>query len=189
MKELIDYMDSFNAGPITETTKLTNLLETFWSEFAGSTSEGMTGNKLRNRIEDVNWNPPMLSFSIERHGATVLGSSRAEYQSWEINFEEKTASFQNIGYKQIIPKAPRMNLRPIAEEIAHMIMSYQEDSRLIWKNNGTVTVKIGKILPTGSAVKQTLAYRRKRFRKILEELLSNSGWNIIRPNVFTPPDT
>jgi len=189
MQKLIDYLNSLNAGPISETTKLTNLLEACWDEFSGSASEGMAGYKLRGRIEEGFWNPPILSFTIERHGATVLGSTRAEYQGWEINLKEKTASCQSIGYKQILPKQPRMDLKPIAEEIAQLIISYQEDSRLNWKNDGTVAVRIGNILPEYSAVKQTLVNRRKRFRGILEELLNNAGWKKIRPNVFAPPGT
>jgi len=34
----------------------------------------MEGHKLKNRMESVMWNPPLLEFDIERHGATVNGA-------------------------------------------------------------------------------------------------------------------
>jgi hypothetical protein len=37
----------------------------------------MTGQKLLGRMEEVVWEPPILSFTVERHGGTVQGSSRA----------------------------------------------------------------------------------------------------------------
>jgi len=45
----------------------------------------MTADKLLGRMEEVLWSPPDLTFSIERHGAAALGSSRAELQEWMID--------------------------------------------------------------------------------------------------------
>ena len=39
-------------------------------------------------------------------------------------------------------------------------------------------VLIGKIIPADSALKQTLAGRRKRFRKALVERLGAEGWGL-----------
>ena len=41
--------------------------------------------------EDLACNPPNLCFSIDRHGGTVMGSKRAERQTWTLNLETLTA--------------------------------------------------------------------------------------------------
>jgi hypothetical protein len=48
-------------------------------------------------MEDLEWNPPMLSFIIERHGAMVLGSTRAENQRWEIDMNKMEAECYSFG--------------------------------------------------------------------------------------------
>ena len=44
-----------------------------WEELSGFTDGGMTRDKLSSRIETVRWEPPVLSFMIERHGALIAG--------------------------------------------------------------------------------------------------------------------
>jgi hypothetical protein len=56
--------------------------------------------------------------------------------------------------------------------------SKQEDDRLQWHEGGSVKVLVGKIIPESSAVKQTLAGRRKRFREKLVERLGAEGWSL-----------
>jgi hypothetical protein len=50
--------------------------------------------------------------------------------------------------------------------------------------DGRVRVLVGKVLAGGSAVAQTLAGRRKRFREALRERLAAEGWLEVRVNVF-----
>ncbi len=145
----------------------------------------MHAGKLRGRMEQVAWNPPRLSFVIERHGATVNGSSRAEVQQWEINLETRTAECATVGRRQLVPLAPRLDVRPIAEEVAHLILAGDwQDSRLTWRPDGSVRVRIGMILPVGSALRETLAGRRRRFRKSVEAELSEAGWQVLGWNVY-----
>lgn len=87
MQELLAYLASVPAGLIADTATLEVLLASCWKQFEGSNAEGMAGYKLRGRMEDVVWHPPSLRFMIERHGATVLGSTRAARQEWNINIE------------------------------------------------------------------------------------------------------
>lgn len=61
-----------------------------WHEFARSASKRMHAGKL-GRMEAVRWDPPVLSFTIERHGAMSAGSTRAELQQWRIDLDRKTA--------------------------------------------------------------------------------------------------
>jgi hypothetical protein len=118
VENLIDYLASIEPGPITETTALESVLATYWGEFVGSDFEGMTADKLFGRMEDVAWDPPVLRFVVERHGATVLGSSRAELHRWTLNIEERTADSYTAGYRRRYPMAARVYGRPIAEELS-----------------------------------------------------------------------
>jgi hypothetical protein len=53
-------------------------------------------------------------------------------------------------------------VRPLAEEIAKVIVTRQEDDRPKCMEDGSVRVLSGKMLPAASAVMQTLMTRRKR---------------------------
>ena len=81
----------------------------------------------------------------------------------------------------------RLNVRPIADELAKKIMSGADDPRLKWGSDGCVTLRIGMVLPEGSAVQQTLAGQRSRLRQRLQENLAVFDWRMVRPNVFVPP--
>lgn len=160
MNELLAYLESIQRSAIADTARLEALLAACWDEFDGSAEEGMAGSKLHERMQDVEWNPPRLSFTIERHGGTVLGSSRAECHEWILYVNDMTATCAKIGHKQLRPMATRLDVRPLAEEIAQLIIEHRVDDRLKWKDDGTVRVEIGKIIPEGSAIKPTVAARR-----------------------------
>lgn len=68
-----------------------------------------------------------------------------------------------------------------------LIIERQEDERLKWNKDGSVSVKIGMVLPKKSAVKQTLDNRRKRFGNTVDGLISNAGWHKVRTNIYAPP--
>ena len=179
---------SVPAGLIADTATLETLLASCWDQFKGSHAEGMAGYKLRGRIEDVVWHPPSLRFVIARHGATAFGSTRAEWQEWNSNIETRTAGCWNAGYKQVRARQARLDVRPNAEEVVRLILSHQQDERLKWREDGSVWVQIGRIVPQGFAVKQTFAARRARFRAMVDLLLGKEGWRKVRLNVYIPPD-
>jgi hypothetical protein len=188
MEKLLEYLGSLQPGPVSDTAALEAVLAPCWHMFDGSEAEQMHGGKLRGRMEQVVWKPPILRFVVERHGATVLGSTRAELHHWELNVEKRTALCGPYGFRQVVPMQPRLDVRPMAEEIAQLIIDHQEDERLKWYPDGAVRVHIGKIIPADSAVPRTLEGRRRRFRKAVEELLGEAGWHTIRPNKYGPPD-
>ncbi len=66
-KQLLEYLASIHTGPILDTNKIVSLLAACWNEFAGSESEGMAAYILHNRVEDVRWDPPVLTFVVVRH--------------------------------------------------------------------------------------------------------------------------
>ncbi len=189
MQKLLKYLQSIPAGPISDTSDLETLLVNTWDKFDGSDAEGMEGYKLLGRIEKAAWNPPILSFIIERHGATVHGSTRATLQMWEVNVKNMSATWEHAGHKQLTPMQPRLDVKTIAKEIAQLIIKHRQDERLKWNKDGTVRIEIGKILPENFEFKQTLAGRRKRFREAVDNLLNNTGWQKVRANVYAPPTT
>jgi len=189
MQELNDYLSSLHPGPIADTTQIEALLAIDWANFDGSQVTSMEGYKLRDRMENVVWMPPIISFQIERHGPTVMGSSRAKVQSWEINVEERSAKLIKEGHRQLDPVAPRLDTRAIADELTQLIINHKEDERLKWDNKTkTVRIIVGKVIPEESTKKQTLAYRRKKLRENLHQLLNMECWKEVGRNKYSPPE-
>ena len=189
MKDLIEYLQSIVDGPITDTSKLEHLLAACWHEFDGHEFQGMEAYKLINRIENADWESPKLYFTIERHGRTVSGSTRADLHRWQLDVVKRKASCWESGFRQVAPLAPRVNVKPISEEIVRLIINQEEDERLKWYKDGSVRVLIGKIFPEGSAYKQTLEGIRRRFREATDISLTNLGWTKIRANKYIRSDS
>ena len=186
MNELREYLASIDPDSTAGTDELESVLMRAWDAFDGSDEGGMVGYKLRGRMQDVVWRPPMLTFTIERHGGTVLGSSRAETQRWELDLDARTASCDTIGFTMARPTRRALDVEPMAQEVVRVILKRDRDERIRWNADGSVRVHIGKILPANSAVKQTLAARRKRFREAVKDALANAEWEQVRPNVYRP---
>lgn len=164
-------------GPISDATKVQRLLADAWDCLAVPHDGGMKPNKLYGRMEDVRWSPPILKFVIERHGGTVLGSTRAELQSWSVDVEAGVATQLRDGrFRQLQPAQPRLDVKPLVDAIAAAILRGADDPRLKWsENRKTVHVQIGAVIPD-AGFQQTTAGRRKRFRTHLSSKLSEAGW-------------
>jgi hypothetical protein len=180
---LRDWLSQVAPGEITDTSEAERLLALAWNELV-SDDGGMNPEKLFGRMENVVWTPPNLTFSIERHGWTACGSSRAEMQTWTVNVQKGTACCETAGYRQVSPRQRPLDVKPLAEEVASLILEHAEDARVKWQGEDAVRVNIGVILPEKSAVKETLAKRRKRFRAALAERLARHGWVQIRANRY-----
>lgn len=178
------YVCQNGLGAIANLDVLERHLMECWDEISGSEAEGMESHKLSGRIEHAEWRPPTIVFKIERHGATVQGSSRAELHRWQIDLDTVSATCEKAGFRQLTKMAARLDVKPMAEEIANLIFEKITDERLNWNADGSVRVAIGKILPDDSAASQTLAGRRKRFRNALESMLEVKGWSRIRANHY-----
>lgn len=183
MDNLNQYLATIPPGPISNKAPLESLVATAWGQFSGDDG-GMVGDKLVGRMESVVWNPPRLSFAIERHGATVNGSSRADMQHWVVDLEAKTATLEKVGRRQLDPMQPRLNVGPLAEKIADLITSGQEHDWLKWYSPDRVRVMVGEVLPKGSAVKQTLEGRRRRLWRALTAGMEPSGWKCLGHGMF-----
>ncbi|MCH7727818.1 MAG: hypothetical protein IH991_15260 [Planctomycetes bacterium] len=171
METLRSFMTQFEPGPIDDTSPLEPMLASTCDQFTGD-DEGMTGAKIWHRMENARWEPPIIEFSIERHGGTVLGSTRAEIQHWRVNVETVEATCWKKGHRQLRPMAERIYIRPLVEEIVQAILNGQDDDRIDRQDDGSVLVKTCDFFPPHSAVKMTLEGRRQRFRKVLAEQLA-----------------
>src|SRR5262245_40578289 len=91
LDQLRQLLEAHEPGPLSLTPEMERLLAEGWSALTG-THGGMWGCKLFGRMESVKWQPPLLGFRIERHGAFKMGSTRAEIQVWEVDLEKRTKS-------------------------------------------------------------------------------------------------
>jgi hypothetical protein len=187
IKQLRDYLAEQGEGLIAAAETVKKLLAASWPALGGSGQTRMTAEKLLRRADRFEWYLPMLDFTIERHPGQAFGSTRAPLHRWRANVEAATAHWVEIGYRQLRPMQRRLDVGPLADELAKLISSRAPDPRLRWAQHGTVTVRMGSVLPSGSAVKETLSGRRKRLRSRLEQRLAEKGWRMVRANVFAPP--
>lgn len=168
--------------------KIEEALSTCWGSFFGAAETKMEGNKIVGRMEEVVWEPPLLSFKIERHGRTVNNSTRADMHLWILDIEKATAQRKDAGFRQLSPMAKRFNAKLAASEIVELILSGVEDPRLDWsENREIVKVNIGMVVPDGNA-KSTAVGRRKRFREECGQLLNEHRWMTISFNKYQRPN-
>ena len=185
VQKLRDYLNSIPAGKITDVGGLRSVLAPCWNQFSDACDKGMEGYKL-DRMEDVSWDPPVLSFTIERHGGTVLGSTRGELQCWSVDVETLSATCSTASHRQLKPMQPKLDVKAIAEGTVALILERRQEPRLKWNPDGSVRVLISRIIRSGSAVQQTLAGRRKGLRDEIERLLTERGWHKVRMDVYAP---
>jgi hypothetical protein len=172
-------------GRIGDVAKMELLLAACWNELSGNEQGGMLAYKLIRRTENMEWNPPFLTFEIERHGATVHESVFAELQPWTVDIFSGRAEVSPHGPKRLVGKRQlAVDVKPLAEEIVALILAGKRDERLDWSSDARVKVLIGKILPEGSAVRKTLARRRKRLGNAIAARLEQENWQKVGVNTF-----
>lgn len=67
-------------------------------------------------------------------------------------------------------------MRPLVEELAHLVAERADDERLKWSDDGhALKVTIGKVIPA-DGFQQTIAGRRKRFRIAFDSRMTQMGW-------------
>src|SRR5688572_2242974 len=118
---LRSFLESQPIGPIADMRKVASLLANCWYQFEGGDTTSMQAVKLW-RIEDPVWAPPVLEFFIERHGQTVLGSSRATLHHWQVNLRALVASLICEKSRQINAMDARLDVRPIVDSLAIAIV-------------------------------------------------------------------
>ena len=183
---LIEVLKHIPQGRLTKDVrnKLIPLLSECWSDFRGSSEASMRAWKL-DRAEEFLWNPPRPSFIIERHGATVLGSSRADLQRWELNLAARDARCWKESYRQIRPASPKLDVKPIASRVCETIREGSgsnsdlvQNGVVVWKGDDEVWVYHGKLIP-GGGYRRTVTGRRKRFRDELTNIMTPLDWKLL----------
>jgi hypothetical protein len=168
MESLRQHLAGLEPGPIDK-ERLLEVLMPAWASLEGSSEEAMHAGKL-SRLEDPYWAPPLLRFSTERHGATVLDSTDAELQSWIVDVDAGSATIGSAGRRKLRKAAPRLDVKSIARELAGVIRTGADDPRVERKADGSVKVLTREFLP--AAVKQTMEGRRSRFYETLDAELA-----------------
>jgi hypothetical protein len=178
LQAMKSYLNSKPPGPLDDEERVETLLVDAWDELEGSADGGMESYKLNGRMESLTWNPPTLSFQIERHGGTVNGSVYAEMQQWEIDCDRGIANYDRFKShrRQVASKIPPLKVDPIAQEIANIIKSGIANDRLKWLSQTEAKVLISEIIPN-NCCQQTLSGRRKRFYVALQREVAAAGWS------------
>ena len=180
VRSLLDALEN-TAGTISDDLKprIVSLLAQCWNELTGSHETAMEAFKLE-RAEELSWDPPILSFTIERHGGTVQGSSRAELHRWSINLQEATGSCEQGGYRQLTPPARRLDVRSIVEQTCEAVqLGPASTSDVIeWKSADEISIRHGALIPDNGP-KQTVAGRRRRFQRELQDRMESIGWKLV----------
>lgn len=188
--ELCDALDRLAADGMPEQlpNEVVNALANVWGSLRGSRDHGMHASKLSPmRIEQPAWTRPILTFRIERHGGTMMGSTRADIHEWTVDLAQGTASARKVSYRQLIPTDKRMNTKALAEEAFEAIRQNEDAPYLKWsRDRRTVRIAIGVIIP--DTVRQTTAARRRRFRTALDEKLKAAGWTQLGLYKYTAPE-
>ena len=184
MKALHTLLADIPTGEVPDPHGLDLFLADHWDQFEGSGDGGMEAYKLRGRMEQVRWEPPILRFVIERHGGTVCGSTRADLQHWAVDIDAGTAEITKTGHRQLYSMAPRLSIKGMAGEIAQAILNGTDENRIAKSPNGTVTIRTSAIFPADSGYKRTIQSRRKRLCEHVAVLLEPHGWKQVGSATF-----
>jgi hypothetical protein len=198
LEQLRQLLHCAPAGVLAEglAAQVEELIMDCWDRFEGSSAEGTTVEKLSDRMENLNWQPPDVRFEIERHGAFCCGSSRAEIHRWSVNLETGHARCGPGGFRQLRPRNPALDSNQIAKIVKAVVqairLNKQRSTKLKWFSSDKVQVIVGKLIPA-NCPQQTLAGRRRRFRDLLTKRLAEIGWTKVpstAPNTYqkAPPD-
>ena len=166
IKSLRAFLSSISPGLIErheDKVRLIELLRFCWEVIDGNEAEGMAAYKLE-RMKQPEWESPFLLFLIERHGPIVLGSTRADVHQWKVNVLDGGADCNpEYGQVQVHPPQPALNVDSLADEVVRLVLERKDDPRLKWSpDRSRITLRIGKVIPKESGVKQTVGGRRRR---------------------------
>jgi hypothetical protein len=164
--------------------KIIELLRGCWQDLEGADETSMEAWEIC-RLEDLSWNPPLLSFTIERHGATVLGSSRAELHKWTVIPNLATAKCAPGGYRQLVKAAPKLDVKSIAARVCDAVQQgpasncdLVKQGIVVWRDSGHCSINHLALLPS-DGYRQTVAGRRRRLRDELRKRMQALGWQLV----------
>jgi hypothetical protein len=146
----------------SDAASVLRLLGSAWDAL-GLTAVEWDSNRVY-RAEALEWDDPVLRFKVERHGGTVLGSTRADLYTYEVDLDRHTFECTGGTHRQLYKMNPRMDARKVATQAWEVIEGGQDHAWVKKRYpDGRVELAIGQVVPA-DVPKQTLAGRRKRFR-------------------------
>lgn len=114
------------------------------------------------------------TFGVERH--TAAGAvAYAMVLEWARDPASGDVRLAHTRLLRVRPPTPRLNIRPIAEELLRVVLDRRADPRATWHGPDCVTLLPTVMLPA-CRVKGTQQSRRRRLRDLLASLLAPSGW-------------
>jgi hypothetical protein len=131
LSKLRAHLKNVSPGEVKDTNTVVKLLAPCWSSLPGSDEQKTWAYKL-DRMEQVEWQPPVLSFVIERHGGAVLGSSRADLHRWTVDTETGKASCNSNRWRPLSPPARRLKVEPLVDEVVELMTTGADDDRVKW---------------------------------------------------------
>ena len=185
-KLLQDVLKNIPPGELQagDSQHILRVLTECWDQLRGATETSMRAFKL-GRAERLTWNPPILSFTMERHGGTVLGSTRAELQDWTVDVETGIADCSPGGRRQLVPVARSVDVVPIAARVFETIdegpastSDLIKAGTVTWQGERQVIIKHSALIPN-HGFQQTVAGRRRRLRTDLRRGMAERGWQLL----------
>jgi hypothetical protein len=177
MADLVAFLEMQAPGAV-DRDDLVRFLYPAWDDLGGGREESMSADKLR-RLENPLWKPPVLEFALERHGGTVLGSSRGDVHHWAVDITTRTATIVWIGRRQLRPMDARLNVPALVDELTGLIEAGVDDPRLAWSaDKSQVQIMIGAAIP--ETYRETTRGRRKRFAAAFSERAAEKEWEEVK---------
>ena len=181
--DLVRFLNGLSDGDFNEqvASRLSKLLTFCWESFDGSSETSMAAHKIDGRARGFKWKSPILTFEIERHGGTVIGSTRADRQEWTIDVEKRTARPAMIGYRQLTPRASAFKTEPVVEHFVDVVsqrLTTPPGWNLTWISDDEIRVVVRSLLPDPSGFQKTMEGRTKRLRERLISAMAAKDWHV-----------
>ncbi len=172
---------------------------------SGRRLTSMQPRKLRNRrIERPSWDPPRLSFWIERHGGPLVRGGLWELQQWTVDLDAFTVELTDTGARprvasrprgrrsveratsELAPRAPRRSSREVTgssvDELLEAVVTRAPHPAVTWSRGSGAAERVRfdphRIAPGTS---RTALRRRKRVARGLRRRMRELGWLQVNP--------
>lgn len=177
--DLVETFHKLPDGPLQQLDFI-GKLQAEWYSFQGVEDTSLYKSKL-SRAESVSKKGNCMYFDIERHGATVNGSTRGEVHTWEVNFEDFTARIIKKTHRQLKKMDKAYNPESDVETVIQLILAKKEDDCLQWRKDKKACRVLTKKIIHSNFV-QTQTARAKRFKILLSSRLDVLGLLIDEKN-------
>jgi len=151
-----------------------------WPELYGSAAGDMDREKLVDRVTDVGWDPPVLSFGVRRE----RGHGRGEFlQGWQVDVQDGTAWMPRDRPRALPTKRDAAEL---ARELVRDLSAGRGSCAVVRKSSGGVAIRPGEVAGLEVGFAETLPGRHHRFRAALERAMADAGFVKVGPYRFRP---